>query len=106
MTKSVPKNSKPNFFTPVRSWLLASTVVSGAFTIFVSLATSLGFYAIPIGTIAIISLVVLLTPRAPRWVLYPVLALSILGSLVAIFLTLSFANYYQQYVEYQQHLNK
>lgn len=101
MTKSTPKNSKTDFFTPVRRWLLASTAVNASFVIFVAVATqgSLSPYTYPHGVLVLISLAAFFAQRTPKAILYIALCLSILGALVAIFLTLSFANYYQQYLE-------
>ena len=108
MMRSNQNHTSTKSFTPVRGWLLASIIISFAFVVFVAVATqgSLSLYTVPHAIVAVLSLAVLLTPKAPRPLLFVALAASALAAVMAIFFVLGFANYYQHYVDYQQSLGK
>lgn len=95
MTKTKQNIPSGNFFTPARNWLIACTIVSAIFVIVVATTTSLGFYVIPNAIVVLISLIVISMPQSPKFIFYPVLILSIFAAIVAVFLTLGFANYYE-----------
>ena len=97
---------KSSFFTPARSWLLASIVINFIFVTLIFLTTSLGPYVAVHALLILVSLVVLFTPSTPKLIFYITLGLSLAAALTAIFLTLAFASYYQQYINYTQSLGR